>query len=147
MNLNDLRKIELNNKKKRKRIGRGAGSGHGKTCCRGSKGARSRSGNEYGILFEGGQMPLFRRLPKRGFTNVFKKHYTVVNVEELNVFTNNEIVNFDLLKERGIVNQKKSGLKILGNGDLKVSLKVTADIFSKSAAKKIEDAGGEVSIK
>ncbi len=147
MNLNDLRKIELNKNKKRKRVGRGAGSGHGKTCCRGSKGAGSRSGTEYGILFEGGQMPLFRRLPKRGFNNVFKKHYTVVNVEELNVFTNNDIVNFDLLKERGIVNQKKSGLKILGNGELKVSLKVTADIFSKSAAKKIEDAGGEVSTK
>ena len=147
MNLNDLRKIELNNNKKRKRVGRGSGSGHGKTCCRGSKGAKSRSGNEYGILFEGGQMPLFRRLPKRGFTNVFKKYFTVINVEDLNVFSDKDVVNFDLLKERGIIKKRKSGLKILGNGELKVSLKVTADVFSKSAVKKIEDAGGEVSTK
>jgi len=132
--------------KKRKRLGRGAGSGHGKTCCRGFNGSKSRSGTEYGILFEGGQMPLFRRLPKRGFNNIFKKDYNIINLKDLELFQENDIVDFDKLKEKRIVKQARDGIKILGVGDIKKPLKIYANKFSKSAVEKIKAAGGEINI-
>ncbi|MGR3317929.1 MAG: 50S ribosomal protein L15 [Candidatus Anammoxibacter sp.] len=144
MNLDDLKLVNLN-RKQRKRVGRGAGSGHGKTCCRGFNGAKSRSGSEFGTLFEGGQMPLFRRLPKRGFNNIFKKEYNIINVKDLDVFEVNGVIDIDILKEKGIVKKDKDGLKVLGEGEIKKSLKIVAHKFSKSAVKKIKDAGGETS--
>lgn len=145
MNLSQLKSLGVVGKR-RKRVGRGAGSGHGKTCCRGSKGAKSRSGNEYGNLFEGGQMPLFRRLPKRGFTNIFKKNYNVINLKDLSVFSENEIINFESLKQANMVKQLKSGIKILGEGELKHPLKIYANKFSKKAIEKIKKTGGEINI-
>lgn len=146
MNLRDIKLVSLE-RKSRKRVGRGAGSGHGKTCCRGSKGAKSRSGNEYGVLFEGGQMPLFRRIPKRGFNNIFKKEYNIVNVKDLDVFTENENVDSARLVEKRMIRSNKLGLKILGEGEITKPLKIVADKVSKSAMKKIVDAGGEVNCK
>ncbi len=142
MKLSDLKAFDLDRKKK-KRIGRGAGSGHGKTCCRGSKGAGSRSGVEYGPLFEGGQMPLFRRLPKRGFNNIFKKDYNIVNLKQLDVFSDNEVVDINSLKEKGIIKKIKDGVKVLAVGEIKKPLQIIANRFSKSALKSIKDAGGE----
>lgn len=142
MNLNDLKSFKVEGKK-RKRLGRGAGSGHGGTCCRGSNGSKSRSGNETGILFEGGQMPLYRRIPKRGFNNIFKKQYNVINLESLDIFSENEEIDINKLKEKGIIKKFKDGLKILGGGELKKALKIKADRFSESAIKKIKEAGGE----
>lgn len=146
MNLKDIKSFKLNRKKK-KRVGRGRGSGHGKTCCRGSKGAKSRSGSEFGLLFEGGQMPLFRRIPKRGFNNIFKKEYNIINVKDLDIFAENELVDTHKLKEKGIIKKDKDGLKILGEGEIKKPLKIVAHKFSKGAIKKIKEAGGEVSTK
>ena len=144
MNLDDIKLVTLN-RKQRKRVGRGAGSGHGKTCCRGFNGAKSRSGSEFGNLFEGGQMPLFRRLPKRGFNNIFRKEYNVLNVKDLDELEENGIIDIEMLKEKGIIKKDKDGLKVLGGGELKKSLKIIAHKFSKSAVKKIKDAGGEAS--
>ncbi|MGR3220483.1 MAG: 50S ribosomal protein L15 [Candidatus Anammoxibacter sp.] len=135
MNLNDLKLVKLN-RKQRKRVGRGAGSGHGKTCCRGFNGAKSRSGSEFGTLFEGGQMPLFRRLPKRGFNNIFKKEYNVINIKDLDLIEENGVVDIEVLKSKGIIKKDKDGLKVLGEGEIKKSLKVVARKFSKSAEKK-----------
>lgn len=146
MNLNDIKLYKLN-KKKKKRVGRGSGSGHGKTCCRGEKGSKSRSGNEYGVLFEGGQMPLFRRLPKRGFNNIFKKRYNIINVKDLDIFDNDEVIDINKLMEKGIIKKHKDGLKVLGDGEIKKPLKITAHRVSKIAEKKIKEAGGEINIK
>jgi len=133
-------------KKRRKRIGQGMGSGHGKTATRGSKGQRSRSGARMRPGFEGGQMPLHRRLPKRGFTNIFKKHFALVNLRDLEDFTAGETITPELLIQRGYVKELRDGLKVLGDGELKVALKITAHHFSKSAREKIQKAGGTAEV-
>lgn len=148
MKLHDLRPAEGGGVKARKRVGRGIGSGTGKTSGRGHKGQNARSGGGVRPGFEGGQMPLFRRLPKRGFTNIFKKQYAVVNVNALNQFNNGDAIGLDELVEKGIVrrNEAVDGLRILGDGDLNVSVSVKAQHFSKSAVEKIEAAGGKVEV-
>jgi large subunit ribosomal protein L15 len=126
-----------------KRVGRGPGSGHGKTAARGHKGAQSRSGFRFKRGFEGGQMPLHRRVPKRGFTNVFRVEYSVVNLDTLaEVFDAGSDVTPDVLRERGLVRERTSKIKVLGRGDISKRLTVHAHKFSGTAAKKIADAGG-----
>ncbi|HUY12472.1 MAG TPA: 50S ribosomal protein L15 [Terriglobia bacterium] len=132
--------------KRRKRIGQGMGSGHGKTATRGSKGQRSRAGMRMRPGFEGGQMPLHRRLPKRGFTNIFKKYYAVVNVGDLEGLDPKEKVTPELLVERGLVGRLRDGLKVLGGGELSSPLHIAANHFSKSAEEKILKAGGKTEV-
>lgn len=139
MKLHDLSPAK-GSKSNRKRIGRGPGSGLGKTAGRGSKGQKSRTGYSRRLGFEGGQMPLARRVPKRGFTNIFRTEYTVLNVSRLEALEVDEITP-ELLRERSIV-AKDMPIKILGTGDLSKAIKVTAHKFSKSAREKIEKAGG-----
>ena len=131
--------------KKRKRIGRGPGSGFGKTAGRGMNGQKSRSGYSRKRGFEGGQMPLIRRIPKRGFTNIFKVSYNVVNVGDLDKSGLDEL-NIEVLLEKNIIRDKRLRLKILGDGELNRKIKVTAHKFSKTAVEKIEKSGGEVVI-
>lgn len=129
----------------RKRIGRGIGSGHGKTSGRGHKGLGARSGSRRRPGYEGGQMPIYRRVPKRGFTNArFRTEYTVINVEKLNDFADGATVDLQAVLEHGLVSMNTPLLKILGNGDLSRKLEVRAQKFSKSARAKIESAGGSV---
>ncbi|MDR1674511.1 MAG: 50S ribosomal protein L15 [Oscillospiraceae bacterium] len=126
-----------------KRVGRGHGSGNGKTAGKGHKGQKARSGGGVRIGFEGGQMPLMRRIPKRGFTNYpFKTEYAVVNVCDLQQFKDGTVVDAQLLKAAGVINKLYDGVKVLGNGELTVKLTVKADKFTKSAAEKIINAGG-----
>ncbi|CAC9934365.1 ribosomal protein L15 [Aedoeadaptatus nemausensis] len=148
MKLHDLRPNEGGGVKAKKRLGRGIASGTGKTSGRGHKGQKARSGGGVRPGFEGGQMPLFRRLPKRGFTNVFKKQYAIVNVEALNQFDNGSDITLDTLVDRGIVKRADAvdGLRVLGNGEINVSVNVKAEHFTKSAAEKIEAAGGKVEV-
>jgi large subunit ribosomal protein L15 len=127
---------------KRKRIGRGPGSGHGKTATRGNKGFWSRSGSSMRPGFEGGQMPLIRRIPKRGFTNIFRKEFAVVNVADLNEFRKGTKVDLQKMVESGLVKNLKSGVKVLGTGKLDKALHVVAHQFSKTAREKIQAAGG-----
>ena len=129
-----------------KRKGRGTGSGNGTTAGRGMNGQNSRSGGGVRLGFEGGQMPLYRRLPKRGFNNKWGVTYDVVNVDELNKFEAGTVVNQAVLEEAGIVKQVRDGVKILGEGELKVALTVKANKFSKSAVEKIEAAGGKAEV-
>jgi large subunit ribosomal protein L15 len=129
-------------RKATKRVGRGPGSGHGKTAARGHKGQKSRSGGKPPVGFEGGQMPLQRRLPKRGFTNIFKVAYQVVNVRDLQNFAAHTVVTPELLRETGKVRTLRKPIKILGEGELSVALTVQSDKFSESAKKKITAAGG-----
>jgi large subunit ribosomal protein L15 len=131
--------------KNRKRVGRGSGSGHGKTSCRGSKGANARAGGS-GLTpgFEGGQMPLARRLPKRGFTNIFKQHYAVVNIRDLERFARDSVVDVKALMDSGLVKQLQSGIKLLGEGSIQHPLTVKVHACSRSAQQKIEAAGGKV---
>ena len=129
-----------------KRVGRGAGSGLGKTSARGQKGQKARSGGGVRPGFEGGQMPLSRRLPKRGFTNKFATVYSIVNVEALNCFEDGAVVNLETLTEAGIVRKELDGLKVLGRGEITKKLTVQAKIFSASAKEKIEAAGGKVEV-
>lgn len=131
---------------KRKRVGRGPGSGHGVTAGRGHKGQKSRSGYSRRWGFEGGQMPLYRRLPKRGFTNIFAKRYVVLNVRDLNQFDEGAEVSAEMLKEIGYVKKTYHGLRILGQGDLSKKLAVKARHFSESARRKIEAAGGTAEV-
>ena len=140
MNLSGLRP-PAGQKKARKRIGRGMGSGHGKTATRGSKGQRAGTGFGQKRGFEGGQMPLHRRLPKRGFTNIFKKHYAIVNVGKLEKLEG-DAFNADRLFELGVLKKLGDGLKILGTGQLTRKITVEAHHFSKSAVEKIQKAGG-----
>ena len=140
MNLSGLRP-PAGQKKARKRIGRGMGSGHGKTSTRGSKGQRAGTGFGQKRGFEGGQMPIHRRLPKRGFTNIFKKHYAIVNVGKLEKLAG-EAFNADRLFELGVIKKLGDGLKILGTGQLTREITVEAHHFSKSAVEKIQKAGG-----
>ena len=130
-------------RKNRKRVGRGIGSGTGKTSGKGQKGQNSRSGGGVRPWFEGGQMPLHRRLPKRGFTNIFKKYYELVNVEQLVKCAGIDPVTPEVMKEKGLI-KKIGAVKILGNGELKESLNVHAHKFSGSAQAKIEKSGGKV---
>lgn len=139
MNLHDLSPAD-GSTKKRKRVGRGPGSGNGKTAGRGHKGQRSRSGYSSRVGFEGGQMPLVRRVPKRGFTNIFRSEYTVINVGELAEL--NGDVTPEVLVRHGLV-RKNMKVKVLGGGELSVALNVKADSFSKTAREKIEAAGGQ----
>ena len=133
--------------KSRKRLGRGTATGQGKTAGRGQKGQKSRSGGGVRVGFEGGQMPLYRRLPKRGFTNIFKKQYTEVNVELLNRFENGTEVTAELLKSTGAVSKiEKDGIKILGQGKLEKAVTVKAAKFTASAQEKIEKAGGKAEL-
>ena len=128
------------------RKGRGAGSGNGKTAGKGHKGQNARSGGGVRPGFEGGQIPLYRRLPKRGFHNVFAKHYTIVNVDALNVFEDGSVVSAETLIENGIINNVYDGIKILGNGEISKKLTVKASIFSASAKEKIEAVGGKTEV-
>ena len=141
--------MELNNLKPKKgarhakkRVGRGPGSGHGKTSARGEKGQKSRSGFSRSLGFEGGQMPLHRRLPKRGFTNIFKKDYAVVNVSDLERFDNGATIGEAELRKAGLVKGQHDGIKVLGDGKLSKKLSVSATKFSATAKKQIEAAGG-----
>ncbi|MDR4505292.1 MAG: 50S ribosomal protein L15 [Candidatus Scalindua sp.] len=149
MNLADSKKV-IHKRKKSRRVGRGRGSGCGKTCGKGHGGANSRSGNETRLLFEGGQMPLFRRIPKRGFNNKrFKKKFMVVNLMDLTGFDQGAIVDIQALKDKGIVKNDKLDLKILGKVHTDKPLKaltVVANKFSSSAIAKIEESGGKVKI-
>ena len=144
MNLSNLRAPRKANENK-KRVGRGMGSGMGKTSTRGHKGQGSRSGSSLMRGFEGGQMPLHRRLPKRGFTNIFKTEYEVVNLDRLAGITETEITP-EVLRKAGVVNGKNALVKVLGHGDVAKALTVSAHKFSKSAQEKIEKAGGKVNI-
>jgi large subunit ribosomal protein L15 len=132
--------------RKRKRIGCGVGSGHGKTSTRGHKGQKSRSGGGTPPWFEGGQMPLQRRVPKRGFTNIFKTRYQVVNLHKLNRLEKGAKVNRGSLLEAGLIKKAYMPVKVLGRGELTISLDVEVDAVSRSAAKAIRDAGGTVSL-
>ncbi|CAJ1318000.1 50S ribosomal protein L15 [Paenibacillus sp. PK4536] len=133
-------------RKERKRVGRGPSSGTGKTSGRGHKGQNSRSGGGVRPGFEGGQNPLYRRLPKRGFVNPTRKEYALVNIEDLNSFAADTEVTPTFLMEQGIVKNARSGIKILGNGDITVKLTVKANKFSQSAVEKIEAAGGKTEV-
>jgi large subunit ribosomal protein L15 len=144
MNLSGLRP-PAGQKKARKRIGRGMGSGHGKTSTRGSKGQRAGTGFGQKRGFEGGQMPLHRRLPKRGFTNIFKKHYAIVNLGRFEKLEG-DAFNADRLFELGVIKKLGDGLKILGTGQLTRKITVEAHHFSKSALEKIQKAGGAAKV-
>ncbi len=133
-------------KKSRKRLGRGAGSGLGKTSGKGNKGQNARSGGGVRPGFEGGQMPLQRRVPKRGFNNIFAKRYAIVNVGDLERFEDGSRVDFKSLKAAGLVKKKFDGLKILGDGELTKKLTVAASKFSNSAKMKIENLGGKAEV-
>src|SRR5579862_4258503 len=142
MSLNNLRPPK-GAKHPRKRVGRGMGSGHGKTASRGTKGAKSRSGFRFKRGFEGGQMPLHRRVPKRGFTNIFRVEYAVVNLDTLaEAFEAGTSVTPELLRERGLVRKATAPIKVLGRGEISKALMVRAHKFSGSAAQKIAAAGG-----
>ncbi len=133
--------------KTRKRVGRGIGSGLGKTSGKGHKGQNARSGGGVRPGFEGGQLPLFRRLSKRGFNNYnFRTVYSVVNVSDLEIFDDNTIVTMELLKEKGLVNKELDGIKILGNGTITKKLTVKANKFTKTAKEKIESVGGKTEV-
>ncbi|GIW49746.1 MAG: 50S ribosomal protein L15 [Anoxybacillus sp.] len=133
-------------RKERNRVGRGIGSGNGKTSGRGHKGQNARSGGGVRIGFEGGQTPLFRRLPKRGFTNIHRKEYAIVNLEALNRFEDGTEVTPELLLETGVVSKLKAGIKVLGDGELTKKLTVKAHKFSASAKEAIEAAGGTTEV-
>ena len=131
----------------KKRVGRGSGSGLGKTSGRGQKGQKARSGGSINPVFEGGQLPLYRRLPKRGFSNyLFKKEYAVINLGDLNVFENGTLVTPALLKEKGIIKKQLSGIKVLGNGKLEKKLTIQANKFSASAIEKIKESGSKAEV-
>jgi large subunit ribosomal protein L15 len=140
MNLSNIRAPKKANENK-KRVGRGMGSGMGKTSTRGHKGQRSRSGSRMMRGFEGGQMPLHRRVPKRGFTNIFREEYNIVNLEKL-ADLGESTINPDVLRKAGVISTKRK-LKILGDGELKSAITVHAHKFSKSAQEKITKAGGK----
>lgn len=129
-----------------KRIGRGLGSGNGKTSGKGHKGQNARSGGGVAIGFEGGQTPLFKRTPMRGFTNYTRKEYAIINVCDLNYFEDGAVVNFEILKDAGLLKKELDGLKVLGDGKLEKKLTVQAKKFTKSAEKAIVEAGGKAEV-
>ncbi|MCI5790186.1 MAG: 50S ribosomal protein L15 [Tenericutes bacterium] len=144
-----LHELERNIKAtgKKKRVGRGSGSGLGKTSGRGQKGQKARSGGSINPVFEGGQLPLYRRLPKRGFTNgKFRTRYAVINLKDLNVFENGTLVTPALLKEKGIIKNQLDGIKILGEGKLEKNLTIQANKFSTTALEKIKESGSKAEV-
>ncbi|GAP02854.1 50S ribosomal protein L15 [Fructobacillus pseudoficulneus] len=143
MNLNELQPA-LGSRQSRNRVGRGTSSGNGKTAGRGQKGQKARGKTRLG--FEGGQMPLYRRIPKRGFTNISRKEFAVVNLDKLNNFDNGTEVTPALLIENGVVKNQKDGIKVLGNGQLEKKLTIKAHKFSAAAVKAIEQAGGTTEV-
>lgn len=146
MKLHELSKVE-GSTHRRKVVGRGPGSGHGKTSGRGEKGQKARSGGGVHMWFEGGQTPLYKRLPRRGFSNArFSTKYAVVNVSDLNRFKDGEVVTPELLIESGLVKKELNGIKILGNGTLEKKLTVKANRFTNSAINKIEELGGTTEV-
>jgi len=145
MKLNELRPAS-GARSRSKRVGRGKGSGLGKTCGRGSKGLRARSGGGTPPGYEGGQMPLQRRLPKRGFRNIFRKDFAIVKVKDLNRFEAGTVVDLSVLREAGLVNQARDGVKLLANGEINRPLTVKVDRASKAAAQKIQAAGGTLEV-
>ena len=145
MKLHELKYTE-GARRDKKRIGRGQGSGNGKTSGKGNKGQNARSGGGVRLGFEGGQTPLFRRIPKRGFTNFTRKEYAIVNVEALNRFEKGTEVTPEMLVDAGLVTKELNGIKILGEGELNVALTVKANKFSKSAVEAIEKAGGKTEV-
>ncbi|MDP6624934.1 MAG: 50S ribosomal protein L15 [Nitrospinota bacterium] len=144
MKLSELKPAK-GSRKKIKRRGRGIGSGHGKTSCRGHKGQGSRSGGGVPSWFEGGQMPIQRRLPKRGFTNIFRINYNIINLKDLDKIKGNDPITPELLRDKRMVN-RKGPIKVLGEGEMTSPATVYAKKFSKSAMKKIENAGGKAII-
>jgi large subunit ribosomal protein L15 len=145
MKLHEIKPV-LGSTRRRKVVGRGRGSGQGTTAGRGGKGQTARTGSSIPAWFEGGQMPLIRRLPKRGFTNIFKKDYAIINVEALERFESGQEVTPELLVSQGLIRSRNDGVKILGTGSLTKALMVHAHKFSQSAAAKIEAAGGKVQV-
>ena len=145
MFLNELKPAD-GAKTKKFRKGRGHGSGNGKFAGRGRDGQKSRSGGGVRPGFEGGQMPLYRRIPKRGFTNINSKEIVAINLDKLEKFNDGDVVTVTALKEKGIINNSKDGVKILGNGELTKKLTVQVNAFSKSAAEKIETIGGKAEV-
>ena len=146
MKLHELEK-NIGAKHSKKRVGRGAGSGLGKTSGRGQKGQKARSGGSVNPVFEGGQLPLYRRIPKRGFSNhMFKHEYAIVNLEDLNNFKDGTVVTPELLKASGLVKKELSGIKVLGRGKLEKKLTIKANRFSSTAVTKIETAGGKAEV-
>ena len=146
MKLHELEK-NIGATHRKKRVGNGRGSGLGKTCGRGQKGQKARSGGSINPVFEGGQLPLYRRLPKRGFTNhMFKTEYAVINVSDLNRFNNGDVITPALLKEKGIIKKQLSGIKVLGNGNLEKKLTIQANKFTKSALEKIKESGSKAEV-
>jgi large subunit ribosomal protein L15 len=145
MKINELSPAE-GSRKKRKRVGRGPGSGHGKTACRGQKGQNSRSGGGVRPGFEGGQMPLQRRLPKRGFTNQFKKEFAVINVDDLNRFPADTILEPTVFVKAGLVKKMRDGIKLLGKGEVTHPVNLKIHRASKSAVEKVAAAGGKVEL-
>ncbi|MGC5327771.1 50S ribosomal protein L15 [Brevibacillus sp. SYSU BS000544] len=145
MKLHELKPAE-GSRHTRKRIGRGIGSGTGKTAGKGHKGQNARSGGGVRLGFEGGQNPLFRRLPKRGFTNITRKEYAIVSLDALNRFEEGTVVTPELLKETGVISALRDGVKVLANGELNVKLTVKAHKFSGAAAEKIAQVGGTTEV-
>ena len=146
MRLNELSPAK-GSRSSRKRVGRGVGSGFGKTAGRGSKGFKSRSGGKVRPGFEGGQMPIHRRLPKRGFTNIFKKDIAEVNIRDLSRFEGDSVVDLPVLIRSGLVKGRHDGVKLLGHGEINHPLTIKVNRVSKSAREKIEAAGGTVEVK
>jgi large subunit ribosomal protein L15 len=145
MRLEDLKPVK-GATKKTKRVGRGVGSGSGKTSGKGHKGQKARSGGVKGAGFEGGQMPLQRRIPKRGFTNIFRKEYAIVNLSDLDKIAGSDPVTPEMLMQNGLIKDMKNGVKVLGTGELKSKLTVRAHKFSKSALDKRQAAGGKAEV-
>ena len=145
MKIHELSPVK-GSRKKRKRVGRGPGSGHGGTSCRGHKGQKSRSGGGPRPGFEGGQMPLQRRLPKRGFTNIFRKYYNIINIKDLNRFEPNTNLDIEALKEAGLVRKVRHGVKLLGDGEIARPVVVKVHKVSRTAKEKIEAVGGKVEV-
>jgi large subunit ribosomal protein L15 len=143
MRLNDLAPND-NSKKRKKRIGRGPGSGHGGTSCKGHKGQKARSGASIRPGFEGGQMPLHRRVPKRGFINIFKKEYDVINIKDLNRFNNISSVDINILKSSGLIKCERNLIKLLGDGEINFPIHITVHSATKTAKEKIEAVGGKL---
>jgi len=145
MKLEDLQPA-AGSKRRDKRVGRGVGSGHGKTSCKGHKGQKARSGGTKGPAFEGGQMPLQRRLPKRGFKNHFSVEFAIINLKDINTLEDMDIITPEALLEKGVIKDLKSGLKVLGEGDIQRPVTIKADAFSASALAKIAAAGGKAEV-
>jgi large subunit ribosomal protein L15 len=145
MKIEEIKPAE-GSRKKSKRVGRGVGSGHGKTSCKGHKGQKARSGGTVGLGFEGGQMPLQRRLPKRGFKNRFGVEFAIVNLDRINSLTGMDVITPELLRDKKIIRDLKDGLKVLGDGKIERPVTVRAAAFSASAAEKIAAAGGKAEV-